>query len=459
MSQTERVSLPSGVKIWIQENNGGSSEWIIDRVIGFGASCIVYRATQQSGAVSGRTGIVKEFYPQNVPGLRREGTALLIPEEQKALFLRKLARFENGFALREKHGALDQDHAMALPRIFGEANNTFYAVSDENTGFTLSELDCRELNLNRIAQILYSLSSAISALHEQRLLYLDCKPDNINVYTLDGREHVRLFDFDTVQSKAGLRESQYSTYSDGWAPSEQKAWRVRDISEKTDIYSLGAVFFWLLAGRKPVGDTYSGGGEGSDIARIAEGSFDWMRLPLCAGASEGVLALIRRICEKTLCVSPSGRYDSVALMQKDLQALMDKTGGSRSVEQELSHLQSSLAGTIRENQAESRERIERLEKKTEQLVDLLSGVSIAPVPSSNHVESVDVESLKFFTGEARAVYSDGGIYQGEWKVGARHGFGRYLSPDGRQSYVGDWEHDQRCGKGKLVDRALCDYAE
>ena len=358
MNQNVQIPLEANTGLCIQLESGGTSVWTIEKVIGYGGSSVVYRATQKSGRFAGRTGIVKEFYPQSLSRISRESGALIIPEEDKAEFESKKEHFFEGFSSREQFSVLDSDHAMALPHIFGEANNTWYAVSDENTGCTLSDFDRRELSLNRAAQIMYSLCSAIGALHERGYLYLDLKPDNINIYSLDGREHIRLFDFDTVQSKKKLREAKYSTYSDGWAPPEQKAWRVKDISERTDIYSLGAVFFWLLTGRKPVGDTYGDESTDNDIKRIKEETFDWRQFPLCADASDGVIELVQRIFRKTLNTA-STRYDSVAKMKGDLSELINRTGGNPAVEKLL--LQAKVEAKV--DLADAKQSIEQTIKK------------------------------------------------------------------------------------------------
>ena len=424
MDQNVQIPLESNTGLCIQLESGGTSVWTIEKVIGYGGSSVVYRATQKSGRFAGRTGIVKEFYPQSLSRISRESGALIIPEEDKAEFESKKEHFFEGFSSREQFSVLDSDHAMALPHIFGEANNTWYAVSDENTGCTLSDFDRRELSLNRAAQIMYSLCSAIGALHERGYLYLDLKPDNINIYSLDGREHIRLFDFDTVQSKKKLREAKYSTYSDGWAPPEQKAWRVKDISERTDIYSLGAVFFWLLTGRKPVGDTYGDESTDNDIKRIKEETFDWRQFPLCADASDGVIELVQRIFRKTLNTA-STRYDSVAKMKGDLSELINRTGGNPAVERILLEAKEDLSDTITEG-------IYVISKQITTLKDQLSLLNAPPsdkkqrkpasvnrflynadvIPYIGHIDELDfltnmcenAESLFCWIG----VYGDGG---------------------------------------------------
>ncbi|MBR0341437.1 MAG: hypothetical protein IJH64_04225, partial [Oscillospiraceae bacterium] len=321
--------------------------------------------------------------------------------------------------------ALDSDHAMALPHIFGEANNTWYAVSDENTGCTLSDFDRRELSLNRAAQIMYSLCSAIGALHERGYLYLDIKPDNINVYSLDGREHVRLFDFDTVQKKSDLRKAKYSTYSDGWAPSEQKNWLAKSISERTDIYSLGAVFFWLLTGRKPVGDTYTDENTENDVERIKECRFDWRQFPLCEDASDGVIELLQRIFRKTLNTA-STRYESVAKMQLDLKDLISRTGGNPAVEKILLQAKTE-AFAFRSNIKEDLLELKRAILKRD---DLVTKNEESESKAKDRYEGETQKGIP--NGNGIYYLSNGDRYEGFFKEG---------EPFGRCSYFFGSEHE------------------
>ena len=421
-----------------------------------------------------RIAVIKEFYPESIHGLTREGAALVVPEDQKERFLAQKERFFEGFAGREKHFGIDREHAMARPFLYGEANGTWYAVSDENSGHTLTNVSRDELNLNRAAKIMRSLCAAIGALHDHGLLYLDCKPDNIYHYDLEQEDHVRLFDFDTVLPKKQLRQTQYSSYSDGWAPPEQKSWNTKEISEKTDIYAIGAVFFWLLTGRKPTGGTCGASPEETnDLEQIAENTLDLTKEGLCRGiTSERILGLLRQILSHTLAARAK-RYDSVSRLQADFQELSWLTDTNPMMESAVLDAEGNITAAVQESiqagdaRAEKMmEQLRRHDAAIDQMADLVSGLAesvsvlkVIPSTPSGPQSFLQHDEMQLFSGETPApvVYSDGSTYQGQWKLGNRHGYGRYTSPDGKQTYIGDWAYDLRSGQGRLLDQSVGEY--
>ena len=167
-----------------------------------------------------------------------------------------------------------------------------------------------------------SLCDAIQRFHDNNLLYLDCKPDNIFFYTYDHREdHVRLFDFDTVMPIDEIKaHPEIRSYSKGWAPSELVMGRSEEIGKETDIFSVGAVFFWLFTGRSPWD-------KASDIMDIENGLFQWNRIPFLKNASTDVASLVRHIAEKTL-LSYSTRYHDISRLKADFIDLAAYTEGS-----------------------------------------------------------------------------------------------------------------------------------
>ncbi|KNC48087.1 CMRP Flagellar component [Thecamonas trahens ATCC 50062] len=52
-------------------------------------------------------------------------------------------------------------------------------------------------------------------------------------------------------------------------------------------------------------------------------------------------------------------------------------------------------------------------------------------------------------GRGKLVSASGEVYEGEWKADKRHGFGKHVYADGR-AYVGPWRRGARHGLGKLV---------
>jgi hypothetical protein len=52
-------------------------------------------------------------------------------------------------------------------------------------------------------------------------------------------------------------------------------------------------------------------------------------------------------------------------------------------------------------------------------------------------------------GKGSIKYSSGDLYEGQFQLCEKHGFGKYTYADGT-IYQGQWDHDQRKGKGKII---------
>jgi serine/threonine protein kinase len=96
-----------------------------------------------------------------------------------------------------------------------------------------------------------SLCNSTAKLHALGKLYLDAKPDNVFLFDKENAEtrRIALFDFDTVMSVADI-ESGVIPFSSGWSPYEQEHQSRSEVCPATDIYSIGAVFYWLVGGSK-----------------------------------------------------------------------------------------------------------------------------------------------------------------------------------------------------------------
>lgn len=265
--EDKRNALPGGNFLSL-----GKDRIEIVEEIGRGGSCIAYKGKKKipiEDNIVYKTVVVKEFYPLDIDITRNKLNWSLNPSssEVKILFDKKMKLFGEAQANHIRFCEKYPEHA--LPPIFGyeNANNTKYAVSDPGKGELLSQIiNLEDLNLQMITSIMESICSGIGKIHEEQKLYLDCKPDNFFYCHMEKDEKIRiyLFDFDTIVLRKDVREGRNLVYtkSEGWAPSEQEIKYNADTrklqykyAEKmgyhTDIYSIEAIFFWLLTQKKP----------------------------------------------------------------------------------------------------------------------------------------------------------------------------------------------------------------
>jgi serine/threonine-protein kinase len=145
-------------------------------------------------------------------------------------------------------------HPHILPLLdSGEADGLLYYVMPYVTGETLRERLEREeqLPINSAITIAKEIADALSAAHEMGIVHRDIKPENI---LLRGN-HALVADFGialAVQQAGGARMTQTGlSLGTPQYMSPEQAMGERTIGPKSDIYSLGAVTYEMLAGEPP----------------------------------------------------------------------------------------------------------------------------------------------------------------------------------------------------------------
>ena len=158
--------------------------------------------------------------------------------------------------LKEAHFIAQLDNVPHIIRIYDvfEENGTAYYVMEYLDGGSLKQKVARDGALSEEQALTYisQLGQALSALHQNNILHLDVKPDNV---LLNGRGEAVLIDFGISKryDKTGSQTSSTPVgLSKGYAPSEQYQDGGVDLfTPATDIYSLGATLFYLLVGHTP----------------------------------------------------------------------------------------------------------------------------------------------------------------------------------------------------------------
>jgi serine/threonine-protein kinase len=106
------------------------------------------------------------------------------------------------------------------------------------------------------AFVISQVARAIHYAHQRGILHRDLKPTNI---LLDERGEPHVSDFGLaklIESDAGLSKSGAVLGTPSYMAPEQAAGRISELTIAADIYSLGAIFYELLAGQPPfVADT------------------------------------------------------------------------------------------------------------------------------------------------------------------------------------------------------------
>lgn len=222
-------------------------KYVIDTVIGAGGFGITYYARHTS---LDQHYAIKEFFIDGrcVRNTMRHTVNLQgISPDMFEKYKRKFTEEAQTLA------KLDHPNIVRVIDVF-EENETSYIVMPFIEGKTLESIVEKSgpLEYGLAVNYLGQIASAVGYIHSRNILHRDIKPDNIMI-TADN--HAILIDFGSarefVQDKT---QHQTSILTKGYAPIEQYSSNSRK-GTYTDIYSLGAVFYYVLTGTKPMDAT------------------------------------------------------------------------------------------------------------------------------------------------------------------------------------------------------------
>ena len=187
---------------------------------------------------------------------------------------------------------------------FGREQGLYYLVMEFVEGDSVEKKLARgPLPLDEAMEIATDAARALEAAASHKIVHRDLKPSNI-IVSPDGA--AKLVDFG-IAGQANVQDAGgHFIGTVQYAPPEQQGGQV---SERTDIYALGATLFHMLAGRPP----YTGRTNDDILAQHKMAPFP---APLLALQPEAVVDVIRRCMQK----DPEDRYASAS----DLAAALDR---------------------------------------------------------------------------------------------------------------------------------------
>ncbi len=174
---------------------------------------------------------------------------------------RVLERFEREVRLT---ATLSHPNTVEIYDYGRTENGTYYYVMEYLPGLNLAELVQRHgpLPPGRAVHLLRQVCLALREAHAAGLIHRDVKPSNIFAARRGGMDDVaKLLDFGLVQPPTRLSAPDLSgedkIVGTPHFMSPEQARGGRELDERSDIYSLGAVAYYLLTGRPPFDETDS----------------------------------------------------------------------------------------------------------------------------------------------------------------------------------------------------------
>ena len=308
-------------------------ECTIDRSVGRGSNVIVYvgRYRDSQNPELFHRVLIRELFPYDQKGgiSRDPGGSIQIVSAARPLYEMNRRTFLRG---NEVHIRLLEKIPEKIDLNINtfEYHHTLYSLIGYTGGRNLYEelaqnsgkdrdTSGTELLLHSV-RILKGALDVLQAFHQSGYLHLDISPDNILLIGEGKKERVTLIDYNSVHRIDEIQEGKSVYYStkDGFTAPEVRMGRNTQIREWTDLYSMTAVLYLLLTGRKLTS---------AQMIGTAPVGIDPSVSPFLKDCPETVLSLLRRILRRGLAVTPRKRYQKAAQLLEDLTELEDRILG------------------------------------------------------------------------------------------------------------------------------------
>ena len=198
----------------------------------------------------------------------------------------------------------------------GEIEGRPYIAMQYIKGEELADLAGR-VGLDQRIKILRLVCDAVHAAHREGMIHRDLKPGNVMIEPLeDGRYKPYVMDFGLVRDERdpGATASGALLGTPAYISPEQAMGEADRIDRRTDVYSLGATLYFLLAGRPPFDVD-------NPLVHLVK-VIDEDPLPP-QQRDPGIPADLDTIAMKCLEKSPQARYASARALGEELQRYLD----------------------------------------------------------------------------------------------------------------------------------------
>ena len=195
----------------------------------------------------------------------------------------------------------------------GEDDGIYYIVMEYVEGKTLKQLLKKRgsLTLSEAIDIMLQLTDGMAHAHDSYIIHRDLKPQNVMIKD-DGQIKITDFGIAMALNATQLTQTNSVMGSVHYLPPEQASGKGSTI--KSDIYSMGIIFYELLTGSLPF--------KGDNAVEIA---LKHMRDPLPSVREDNpaIPQSIENIILKATAKNPKNRYDDARSMHEDLLTALD----------------------------------------------------------------------------------------------------------------------------------------
>ncbi len=212
--------------------------------------------------------------------------------------------------LIEARTVANLDHPNIVP-VFDVGSTddcVFYIVSKYIDGINLGQkIQEGRPSYDESAELVATVAEALDYAHEQGLVHRDVKPGNI---LIDKSGQAFVVDFGLALSEEGISSEPSYAGTPAFMSPEQARGEGHRVDNRSDIFSLGSVFYELLAGSRPF--------RGENQRELFERVRNHEPRPL-RQYDKYLPRELERICNKAMAKRASERYASSIEMAEDLR--------------------------------------------------------------------------------------------------------------------------------------------
>ncbi len=208
---------------------------------------------------------------------------------------------------------LQSEHLAAVFDV-GTWQGTPYLVMEHLRGRDLGDLLLMhgQLEATQAEWFVLQACEGIAVVHRQGIVHRDIKPDNLYVAKHgDGRELLKILDFGISKLPHGAPVESNQTLGSPDYMSPEQAQNADSVDARSDIWSLGAVLYELVTGRRPFD-----GGDVTELLHKVVTAEPAPVLDLAPATPASTVAII----ERCLAKSPDDRFGDVHELASALAA-------------------------------------------------------------------------------------------------------------------------------------------
>ncbi len=220
-------------------------------------------------------------------------------EEERARFVREA----------RSAASLDHPNICTVYEISRIEDQTFIAMAYVDGGSLKDRIEAGPLKLDDAVELAIQIAEGLQKAHEKGVIHRDIKPANIMVST-EGK--AKIMDFGLAKSSSGTLLTRDGTTLGTVAYMSPEQARGAEVDGRSDIWSLGALLYEMVAGQRAFKGAYEPAVVYSILNQVQE--------PLTA-LRTGVPMELERIVNKCLAKEVAERYQTALDLVADLRHL------------------------------------------------------------------------------------------------------------------------------------------